>query len=151
VGCLDGSIDLTMSATGAPYSFAWSTSANTEDVSNLDPGTYSVTITNADGCDSVVTFDVLNAAGLNDLQGFNFYLAPNPAMDVFTIYFGANEDFEIQVQLYDAMGKIVRNSSHHIGSGKALSFSVEDLAPGTYTVHLASGHHSMKKRLVVQR
>lgn len=55
----DGAIDLTVSGGEEPYTFVWSRvgggfSASTEDVSNLEAGTYSVTITDANNCTYVV-------------------------------------------------------------------------------------------------
>ena len=46
----DGSIDLSISGGTGPYSFLWSNSDTTEDVSNLSYGIYTYTITDAQGC-----------------------------------------------------------------------------------------------------
>ncbi len=56
-GAADGSVDLTPSGGTAPYTFNWSGpggfSAITEDISGLEPGTYSVNITDASSCVSM--------------------------------------------------------------------------------------------------
>lgn len=46
----NGVIDLTVSGGVAPYLYSWSTGARTEDIFNLKVGSYSVTVTDANGC-----------------------------------------------------------------------------------------------------
>ncbi len=56
----DGSIDATVSGGTPPYTFAWSSGQNTEDISNLCEGGYRLHVTDANGCmatDSVYLTD----------------------------------------------------------------------------------------------
>ena len=53
-GANDGAIDVTASGGTSPYTFLWNTGAVTEDLSNLGPGTYSVVITDANGCNTAL-------------------------------------------------------------------------------------------------
>jgi hypothetical protein len=46
----DGSINLTVTGGAAPFTFAWSNAAITEDLAELAPGTYTVTVTDLNGC-----------------------------------------------------------------------------------------------------
>ena len=47
------SIDLTVSGGAAPYTFNWSDGHTSEDLDNLQSGTYTVVITDANGCSTV--------------------------------------------------------------------------------------------------
>ncbi len=49
-GAGDGSIDLIISGGTAPYTVLWSTGDTTLNISNLTPGTYTVSVTDANGC-----------------------------------------------------------------------------------------------------
>lgn len=50
IGLMNGAIDITVNGGTPPYTYSWSNSANTEDISGLAPGDYSVVVTDAVGC-----------------------------------------------------------------------------------------------------
>jgi gliding motility-associated-like protein len=54
VGCLggnNGSANLTVAGGTSPYSFLWNGGQTTEDLNNLVPGSYTVTVTDLNGCE----------------------------------------------------------------------------------------------------
>jgi hypothetical protein len=54
-GLLNGSIDITLAGTTAPYTFLWSNGATSEDIYSLAGGTYTVVITDNNGdCSSYI-------------------------------------------------------------------------------------------------
>jgi len=54
-GLDNGAIELTVTGGTTPYSFAWSNSATTEDLNGLAPGTYGVTVTDANNCTAITS------------------------------------------------------------------------------------------------
>ena len=52
-GACTGSIDLLVSGGTSPFTYAWSDGSNTEDLANLCPGSYTVTVTDANQCTEV--------------------------------------------------------------------------------------------------
>ena len=58
-----GTIDVTISQATQPYIFTWSNGATTEDLSNLNAGTYTITVTDANQCVETLDITVGNNTG----------------------------------------------------------------------------------------
>lgn len=58
----NGSITATPIGGQSPYTYLWNTGATSNAVSNLNPGTYSVTVTDASGCTLSNTISIVNQA-----------------------------------------------------------------------------------------
>ncbi len=64
-GADDGTIDITVSGGEAPFIYAWSNGATTEDVSGLTPGNYTINITDVRGCSTNQAFNIQEPAALS--------------------------------------------------------------------------------------
>lgn len=75
ISCLDasdGAIELSVSGGTGDYAFLWSTDSTTFIIQDLSSGTYSVTVTDENGCTSEEAFDLVNPAEIvNTLIGIN--------------------------------------------------------------------------------
>lgn len=79
-GTNSGSIDIEISGGTAPYSFSWSNGETTEDITNLEQGSYSVEITDANDCVVTRTFEVQFVVSNNELSKIKAEVTafPNP-------------------------------------------------------------------------
>jgi gliding motility-associated-like protein len=57
-GAANGTANLSVLGGTQPYSFAWSNAATTEDLSNLPPGSFAVTVTDANACTATATVSI---------------------------------------------------------------------------------------------
>jgi len=66
-----GQINLSVTGGNDPYSYLWSTGAVTEDVLNLTSGTFSVTVTDSNGCAVLGQAVVANSTGSFGITDYN--------------------------------------------------------------------------------
>ncbi len=62
----DGSIDLTVGGGTLPYTYLWSNLATTEDLTGLNPGDYTVTVTDVNNCSVSLSATVGQVSGICD-------------------------------------------------------------------------------------
>ena len=63
-GATDGSIDVTVTGGTGNYTYAWSNGATTEDLSDLGAGTYSVVVTDENGCSVSIEVEITESDAL---------------------------------------------------------------------------------------
>jgi gliding motility-associated-like protein len=90
VNCFGGSdafIDVEVMSGTPPYTYLWNTGATTQDLNNLPAGTYTVTVTDANGCTEVLTTTIIEPAGalqvsLSVLQNVGCYGAASGSISI---------------------------------------------------------------------
>lgn len=117
-GASDGAIDLTVSGGTGPYTFLWDNGKTTEDLTGLAPGTYKVTIKDANECEAIAS------ATLNEIT---CNLSANAIVTAISA-FGAN-DGKIDVTVSGGTGPFT-----FLWSNGATTEDIAGLAAGTYSV-----------------
>ena len=98
-------------------------------------GTYTDTIPNAAGCDSIVILNLtLNYTGIHELNQSKLVISPNPTKDIFTITGLEQLGTTTSLELKDANGKVVKTLDP-----KATEFKITDLKAGIYFLKITAG------------
>lgn len=63
-----GTAEVSVSGGSLPYIYAWSTGGTTASINNLSAGSYSVTVTDANGCNDVINYNILQPASALSLS-----------------------------------------------------------------------------------
>ncbi len=142
----DGQIDINVSGGVPPYSYSWTNTSgfnsNSEDLQNLYAGTYTIVVTDANGCQESVDITVGGVAGLNNSELTKFTYSPNPCTD----YLNISLNGEYDINIYDMSGKVVLNT--FFVDNKALD--VTSLDNGSYIIHLYNSEVNLKRNLIKQ-
>ena len=120
----DGAIHLDSIEGGTPpFNFLWSNGDTSQSITDLLPGIYSLTITDALSCDEEFAFEVGILVGTDKVvqTGFEVSLFPNPApqkgygiLSVKTI-----SHQSLKLQLYDVTGRLLRRETIKAPVGKS--------------------------------
>lgn len=122
----NGSAEVEASGGLGPYTFLWSDPAGqtTARAENLAAGTYTVTVTDRNGCTTTCEAEIQNVAGIGDLvwEDNNRNGLYDPATE---------DGFEgVEVKLKDAGGTVIATTT----TDENGHYAFLDLEPGTYSV-----------------
>lgn len=159
----DGGIFLNVRGGVPDYTYAWSNSATSKNILNLTAGTYTVTVTDLNGCVQTSTSTVGQAGNLTPMgnpQGGNSFLImgqndersisssvyPNPATNLLNVRVA--EGGKSQYSIFNAMGEeVLRNDF----SGNESGADVSGLPAGNYVVKVKSAQGTTVKNVLITK
>ncbi|MGV3588378.1 MAG: T9SS type A sorting domain-containing protein [Adhaeribacter sp.] len=162
----DGAIDLTIMGGLPPYKIRWNAGSEMEDLPQVTPGFYTVTVTDAKGTTATLTVQVgvrgtvpvLTArqpdANLeyNSIKKTSLTAYPNPVAGQANIALTLSQDGDYSLAVYDLKGSIVKT----LQQGKARAGQVVETvwepqtgAKGLYILRLKTQHEVQNLRLMV--
>ena len=147
-GQSDGSASVNNVGGGsAPYVVAWSNGLNGNTINGLAAGTYTVTITDHNGCQATATAVVNATVGIANVSSdISFTIYPNPAKTEVTV--DANSlDKETTLILEDVLGQalVTRNIT------SSTTIDLGNFSDGVYFIELRQGSKRAIKKFVINR
>lgn len=142
-----GSVDITVTGGVPPYSYVWSNGKSTEDISDLNPGTYQVSVRDAAGCVTTASYTVGGTAGVSSQQlAQQIKVFPNPATDAVTV---SVDGFKMKsLSILDNAGRVVYSVSP---TQNVVEINTTILASGIYYVQVQAAGATTNTRLIINR
>lgn len=111
----NGSIDLSVNGGVTPYIYDWSNDGtgdtdDTQDLTDLTSGTYTVVVTDDNGCTQSTNAVVGNTTGITPLQAAPVVqVYPNPSNGTFTIGLGTSAENTV-LEIYNGVGEKIHSA-----------------------------------------
>ncbi len=148
-GNSDGSILLNLSGGTPSYTFSWADGSIGNFRENLAPGTYVVTITDANDCTREDIFVLENTTAIKEVKGLiHFDCFPNPNDGQFMLDIEMTEIKTFEVNIYTVLGEKLLSQKYR-GLEVRIPINLKGLASGIYWVSLlVNGEHVMRRVVV---
>lgn len=145
-----GSLNISVSGGTAPYSYQWSNGATTQDINGLSSGTYTVLITDANGCTSLQTYNVAQSSGnLNAGIGVSPQYTV-PGQQAYTIFLGYGPQcVTLSASISGGSAPYTRQWSSTSSTSNSITVSPTTTTVYTLTVTDANGCTATATRTII--
>jgi len=136
-----------------PYNYNWTPSGGTDSTaSGLTVGTYTVTVTDNNGCDYIDSISVSNTTGISEfnVSNFTFNVYPNPSKGLIILDIENPEESNVEIEIYNVFGEVVYTKHLTIQKIKE-ELDIKSLTDGIYMIKLQTESFSENKRIVITK
>ncbi|MEL6988527.1 MAG: T9SS type A sorting domain-containing protein, partial [Bacteroidota bacterium] len=149
----NGSIAIDITGGVTPYTFRWSNGTETEvnNIDNLSPGEYTVTIVDGNDCEKQFgPFEVQASTNVNDIEILNvFDVYPNPAKEVISVKLEFERTVTGNISFINAMGQNVITQKIE-GNQISNEYDISNLSSGIYMVTIETEEGIALKKIYKQ-
>ncbi len=145
----DGTATANASGSTPPYIYAWSDGQTGTTATGLAPGTYTVVVTDANGCTTNASVFVDNMIAINNLENLSaFNVYPNPTNGQFVVDLSFSSFEHINISLVNTIGQVMYKE---VKSGMDFNIPIDlaTQAAGVYFVVISTDRGRVTERIVL--
>jgi large repetitive protein len=148
----DGSASVIASGGTMPYTYNWSNGSTTSSINNVAPATYSVTVTDANGCSAVAADSVGFVVGIaHNFSDVKFEVFPNPANSFVMVNWEIKEQTDVKLELINPVGELLIEEKFVNTKTVSGIYDLSSHANGIYFVKISSSKGTELKRIVLSK
>lgn len=144
-----GAVDLSVSGGTSPYTYLWSNSATTEDVSGLATAMYMVTVTDSVNCMAVDSFSVWGVGIAEKRGNAGFSLFPNPNKGTFNVQL-SNSNGQYMLTMRNVLGQIVYTETVTVSGINTKHISLSNLGQGIYFLNVSGSDMNKTVKVTIK-
>ena len=149
-----GTASVTAGGGTAPYTYAWSDGQTTDIATSLMMGTYTVTVTDVNGCTETETvtvddFDFVSTTRIDYITNLSIY--PNPTSNNAVIDLELSQNADVAVSIYTVTGVLVQDFGKENTSKATHIVDVTAYPAGMYLVRFVVDNQIVTKKLLVTK
>ncbi len=149
----DGTVSISASGGTGALTYSWSGpngfTSTSEDLTGLEAGLYTLTVTDAQGCTSIQSVNILSQMNIEDLSVLDFEIFPNPSNGVFTMTFNNTTGKNIELIVLDMEGRKVYSEMVQGGVNRK-EMNLEGLGAGNYLMQVNAGSYQRTSRIILK-
>ncbi|MCW3085992.1 MAG: sorting protein [Bacteroidetes bacterium] len=144
----DGTVSVTPTGGTFGYNYSWAPGGEIIDTpTGLCPGTYTVQVTDGNGCIATATALVQSSVGVAEINGATFSTYPNPASENLIV---KGEFNNVTITLTDVLGKQIMIVAENVNGNISKTINISALPAGVYYLQLKNNSGITTKKFIKQ-
>ena len=150
VGATDGSVASLVSGGVPAYTYSWSNTTATANLTGVAAGTYTVSVTDTNGCIATAITTVGPPTGVVNVEGVNnFNMFPNPTGGNVSITFDLATAQNVELSIFNVNGQLVKYAESGAQSNIMFNLDLSSFTGGVYMARFTVGGETFTKQIVL--
>ena len=149
----DGSASVTAIGGTSPYTVLWSDGQTTQTATGLVAGTYTATVTDANGCVSIITVEVPDKTAIEELEFvLDNYIYPNPSAGVVNVGLLLDRVYEkVELDVINIVGQVVYSEVAENVASKESTIDLTNNDAGIYIIRWTVNGKTLTNKLIISK